>query len=234
MPIFVTILLASLVESLVSFAGGTLTILGAERIKKASHFIISFAVGALLGVAFLELIPEAAAFSSLEAVLPFTLGGIVLFFILEKFLFWYHCHGGECPVHIYNYLILWGDFLHNFIDGVIIALAFMVDLKLGVLTTMAVVLHEIPQEIGDFGILMHGGFSQKKALVLNFVVSLSTILGAVLAYSLGSVLESALPYALSLIAGNFIYLAATDLMPELHESTGFLHAAIQIMLIVLG
>lgn len=234
MSLFVTILLASLSESLVSFTGGVLAFLNAETIRRFAHFVVSFAVGALLAVAFLDLIPEAVEMSSLEFAMPLVLAGVILFFVLEKFLFWYHCHDGKCPVHTYTYLVLWGDFVHNFVDGVIIALTFAVDVKLGVLTTFAVILHEIPQEIGDFGILLHGGFSKKRALFYNFLVSTSTILGAVLTFSLGNLLGPFIPVGLALIAGNFIYLAATDLMPELHESTGFFHSVGQVTLIILG
>src|SRR3989344_78853 len=234
MSLLVTILLASFAESLVSFAGGILAFLNAEKIRRVAHFVVSFAIGSLLSVALLELIPEAVKMSSLEAIMPLVLAGIILFFVLEKFLFWYHCHGGQCPVHTYNYLILWGDFLHNFIDGVIIALTFMADVRLGVLTTIAVIIHEIPQEIGDFAVLLHGGFSRKKALFYNFLVSTSTIVGAMLAFALGSILEPFIPVALALIAGNFIYLAATDLMPELHEQTRLWHGIGQVVLIILG
>jgi len=229
------IVLAALAESLVSFSGGILAFLSHEKIKKFAHFVVSFAVGALLGVALLELIPEAVGMTSLEMTMPLVLFGILVFFVLEKFLFWYHCHDGQCPVHTYNYLILWGDFLHNFIDGAIIALTFMADVRLGVLTTIAVIFHEIPQEIGDFGILLHGGFSKAKALFYNFLISLGTIAGALLAYAFGSFLESYIPFALAIIAGNFIYLAATDLMPELHEpNTKLSHSVAQIALIAFG
>lgn len=234
MPLVLIIFLVSLAESVVSFVGGFVAILNTEKIKSTAHFVVSFAVGAMLGVALLEIIPEAIAASSADAILPWVLAGVILFFVLEKFLFWYHCHGKECPVHTYTYLILWGDFLHNFVDGVIIALAFMVDTKLGLMTSLAVILHEIPQEVGDFGILMHGGFSKSRALLFNFLVSLSTVVGALVTYALGSALEPFLPFALALIAGNFIYLAATDLMPELHESTGFWHGVLQTVFIILG
>lgn len=234
MPLVLIIFLASLAESLVSFVGGLITILSTEKIKSIAHFVVSFAVGAMLGVALLEIIPEAVKAVSADMALPWVLAGIILFFVLEKFLFWYHCHGKECPVHTYTYLILWGDFFHNFIDGVIIALAFLADIKLGFATSVAVILHEIPQEVSDFSILMHGGFSKRRALLFNFLVSLSTIIGALATYALGSTLEPFLPFALALIAGNFIYIAATDLMPELHESTGFFHGILQVLFIVLG
>lgn len=228
------IFLASFAESLVAFVGGALAIFNEEKVRRAAHFIVSFAVGALLSVSLLELIPEALELGSAETVLPWVLVGIITFFILEKLLFWYHCHGGECPVHVYTYLVLWGDFLHNFIDGVIIALAFLADVRLGVLTSVAVIFHEIPQEIGDFGLLMRGGFSRAKALLYNFLAALSVILGALLTYALGSFFEPFLPVALALVAGNFIYLASTDLMPELHESTGFWHGVLQTLFIIIG
>lgn len=234
MPLYLIIFLASFVESLVAFIGGALAIFNEEKVRRASHFIVSFAVGALLGVSFLELIPEAIEMSSGELIFPLVLVGIILFFVLEKFLFWYHCHGGECPVHTYTYLILWGDFLHNFIDGVIIAFAFLADIKLGVITSIAVIFHEIPQEIGDFGVLVHGGLSRKKALFYNFLVAIPVMAGALVTYAFGSIIESFLPIGLALIAGNFIYLAATDLMPELHEATSLKHGLSQVLFIIFG
>ena len=234
MSLFLYILLASLAESIVSFSGGFLAIWGEEKMRKIAHFVVSFAIGALLGVAFLELIPEAAETLSLSAVMSWVLGGIVLFFVLEKFLFWYHCHGGVCPVHTYTYLVLWGDFLHNLIDGIIIALTFMADARLGILTTVAVIFHEIPQEIGDFAVLMHGGMQRRRALFYNFWISLSTLAGALITYAFGDIFASVLPYALALVAGNFIYIASTDLMPELHESTKFPHGFLQFLLIITG
>jgi len=234
MSTFVIILIASFLASLVAFVGGALAIFNEEKVRRIAHFVVSFAIGALLSVSLLELIPEAIGMSTVKIVMPWVLVGMILFFIFEKFLFWYHCHGGVCPVHTYSYLILWGDFLHNFFDGIIIALAFLVDIKLGVLTSVAIIFHEIPQEIGDFAILMHGGFSRAKALMYNFLSATSVMIGAILTFVFGSVLEPFLPIGLALVAGNFIYIAATDLMPELHESTGFAHSMIQITFIIVG
>lgn len=238
MPLLITILLASLAESLVSFSGGVLAFFNAETIRKFSHFVVSFAIGALLSVSFLELIPEAAEMSSLESVMPLVLAGMILFFAVEKFLSWYHHHEvreGKHEIKTYAYLILWGDFLHNFIDGIIIALTFMTDFRLGMVTTLAVIAHEIPQEIADFGVLLHAGFSRLKALMYNFLVSTSTILGALLVVALrGALPDAFIPMALAIIAGNFIYLAASDLMPELQEPAGVWHTLGQIVLIILG
>ena len=235
MPLLLTIIVASFIESLVAFVGGLLAIAKAEKIFRAAHFVVSFAVGALLGVAFLELIPEALEHGGeVGTIAPFLLAGVIIFFILEKFLFWYHCHDKQCQAHTYTYLILWGDFLHNFIDGVIIALAFMADVKLGIMTSIAVIFHEIPQEISDFGILIHGGFAKSKALFYNYIVALSVVPGAILTYFLRSYLEPFIPMALALIAGNFIYIAIADLMPELHEASTLRHSMAQILLIIAG
>ena len=194
MTLLAAILLSSLAAALVSFVGGILAIFNEEKVRRATHFIVSFAIGALFSVALLDLIPEALEIGSTKLVMSFVLLGVLLFFLLEKFIFWYHCHDGQCPIHTYSYLILWGDFLHNFVDGIILALTFLVDLRLGLLTTVAVILHEIPQEIGDFGILIHGGFSRRKALWYNFLSAISVVIGAVLTYALGAVLEPFLPF----------------------------------------
>jgi len=234
MPLLLIIFLASLAASLISFVGGIVAIFNEEKVRRSTHFIVSFAIGALLSVSFLDLIPEAVEMSSVGKAMPFVLLGVFIFFLLEKFIFWYHCHDGQCPVHTYSYLILWGDFLHNFVDGIILALTFLVDVKLGLLTTVAVILHEIPQEIGDFGILIHGGFSRAKALWYNFLSATSVIIGAALTYAFGAALEPFLPAGLALVAGAFVYLATVDLMPELHESTRLSHTLVQILFITIG
>lgn len=233
MTVFAYILISSILTSLVSFVG-VFAFASEEKIKKATHFIVSFAIGALLSVAFLDLIPEAIEGSSADKILPFVLGGVFLFFILEKFIFWYHCHDGKCEIHSYSYLILWGDFFHNFLDGIILALTFMADIRLGMATTVAVILHEIPQELSDYGIMVHGGLSRGKALFYNFLSGLASVLGALIAWSVGATLEPFLPIGIALTAGAFIYLATTDLMPELHESTNVSHSVIQTVFVILG
>jgi len=227
---------ATLAESIISFSGAALIIFGEEKMKRLAHFTVSFAVGALLSVSLFELIPEALATSgkTFESLAIFIFSGIFLFFILEKFFIWYHHHGEDTEVHSYTHLILWGDFLHNAIDGVIIGLAFLTDVRLGFLTTAAIIFHEIPQEISDFGVLIHGGLDKKKALLYNFLISLSTIFGVLLTFALGDLLRPFLPYALLVAAGNFMYIAVADLMPELHESSSMRHGISQIVFIILG
>ena len=239
MPILFNIIIAALAESIASFSGAALAILNYDKVKRYTHYIISFAVGALLGVSFFELIPEALANNPAEEIMPIILVSIILFFALEQLLFWHHCHHEEHRDHqpehkAYGQLILWGDFLHNFIDGIIIALAFMASPTLGLMATIAIIFHEIPQEIADFGILIHSGFTKKQAFLFNFLVSLSTLAGALLTYLLGNLWVPLMPYALALVAGNFIYLAAVDLMPELHESTSLKHNILQLAFIILG
>lgn len=227
------ILLASLLESVISFTGGFLVIFRESFAKIFAHRVLGFAVGALIGVSLFDLLPEASAVIG-ERAFHYAAGGIVLFFVLERFLFWYHRHDGRSDIRTFNYLILIGDAVHNFIDGVIISLSFLVSMPLGVATTMAVMLHEIPQEIADFGVLIAGGYSRIKALWFNFLISLTTILGALSAYFLGSRVESVLPYASAIIAGNFLYIALTDLMPEVQEQAGAWHAVSQFTLFAGG
>lgn len=236
MNLFFTILLAASFQALVSFSGTLLAIFNESRIKQLTHFIVSFAVGALLGVALLDLIPEALELGGMEfkALSFYAFGGIIFFFVLEKFFLWRHNHEGALARESYTELILWGDFLHNLIDGAILALTFMVDVRIGIATTIAVIFHEIPQEISDFGILIHGGLTRARAILYNFLVSLSTIAGALITFAAGSTIEPLLPYALAITAGNFIYIAVADLIPELHESTSLRHTALQILFMGLG
>jgi len=236
MSIFWWIIGAAFLESAVSLVGRLFVFWSEERIKKFTHHFIGFAVGALLGVVFLDLFPEALDFASAEAVFASALVGFILFFLLERFLFWYHCHDGVCPVHTAGYLVLTGDAIHNFIDGVIIAVAFLADFRLGVLSAIAVIFHELPQEVSDFIVLLHSGFERGKALLYNFLIALATVLGALFAFFIRGSIENILGVALGLVAGNFLYIAAADLIPELHHSDGHKTATpfVQILLILLG
>ncbi|MEK7566869.1 MAG: ZIP family metal transporter [Patescibacteria group bacterium] len=219
MPILYWIIGASILSSVVSLAGRSIAFLGEEKFRRFIQYAISLAVGVLLGVVFLDVLPEALEMSEdPRGVLLWVLGGFLFFFILERLLLVYHCHEGQCPVHVFGYLSLLGDAVHNFIDGVIIALAFFVDIKIGVLTAVAVVLHEIPQEMSDFLVLLHAGFSRARAMFYNFLIALTAVLGAILTYVFLGAIEGLIAPALAVVAGNFLYIAAVDLVPELHEA----------------
>ncbi len=219
---------------------------------------ISFAIGALLAVAFWGLIPEAfeavkpEQFQSLSGTI---LVGILGFFVLEKLLIWRHCHFGECEAHgddehthdhdhahshhhgiakSAGALIIIGDSIHNFVDGVLIAAAFLTDVQLGIVTSLAVAAHEIPQEVGDFAILLQSGYGKGKALFYNVLASLTTVIGGVLAYFSLADLHASLPYFLALAASSFIYIAVADLIPSLHKKTDMKASLGQIALITAG
>lgn len=222
---FLTIILASLAVSLIAFTGVLFLILRPETAQKVSFYLISFAAGTLLGVVFLDLLPEAGELAdNTYNVFIYALLGFIIFFLLEKLLIWYHCHHqGACQIHRSQSatLILIGDAVHNFIDGVIIVLSFLADLKLGILTTISVALHEIPQEIGDFSVLLHGGMARTKAIFLNGLVAFTTVLAAVLFYRWADLtnIETYLAPSLALVAGGFIYISSVDLIPEIHHDT---------------
>jgi zinc and cadmium transporter len=242
--------------------GGVLSVLAASVFlllseswqEKILPHGISLAIGALLTVAFWGLIPEAfekvapAQFQTLSGVI---LLGILGFFILEKLLIWRHCHVSHCDAHgdepehhdagghqhahhAAGTLILLGDAIHNFVDGVLIAAAFLTDAKLGIVTSLAVATHEIPQEVGDFAILLQSGYGKKKALIYNMLASLTTVIGGVLAYFALEDLQAYLPYFLTLAASSFIYIAVADLIPSLHQKTDIKTSLQQIALIVAG
>lgn len=177
--------------------------------------------------------PEALPKIGETNALFYAIVGIVSFFAMEKFLYWRHCHEEKCPVHMFVYLNLIGDGIHNFIDGMVIAATFMLRFDLGLTTTLAVIFHEIPQEIGDFGVLIYGGFSKRKALTYNFISAITAILGAITTYFL-AYLQSLEALLVPFAAGGFIYIAATDLMPELHKKSHAGASVIQLLTIMLG
>ena len=233
--LLLTIFIASLIVALISFSGVALLILKTEATKRFSLYFLSFAAGALLGVTFLDILPEAME-TGAGNTLWYVLLGIIIFFILEKFFIWYHCHGDSCVVHRQQSapLILLGDAIHNFIDGVIISLAFLTDINLGIITTVAVIFHEIPQEIGDFSILLHGGLKKSNAIILNFFAATPVIIAAVMTYFLSDFFNGAIEILLGLVAGHFIYIAAADLIPELHKEISLRRSFVQVFLLLLG
>jgi len=227
--------------------------------------LVSFAIGALLGAAFLGLLPHALENPKVTDVhdITFTvLIGLLVFFVLEKMVLWRHCHHAECEAHgtelhadhdhdhdhhhghgpvaaanndvSAGKLILVGDAMHNLVDGVLIAAAFLVDVHLGMVTALAVIAHEIPQEVGDFAILLQGGMSRSKAFMFNILSGLTSVIGGVLAYFFLADAESAVPYVLALAASSFIYIAVADLIPGLHKRTDISETLAQVSLIGAG
>ncbi len=228
-------LLATVFISALSLIGVVTFFIKKNLLNKIAFYLVAFSAGALLGSAFFHLLPEALEETEGLSPFMFLVLGIVLFFVLERFLKWHHCHeDGVCKVHTFTYMSLIGDGFHNFIDGLVIASAFSVNFELGLITTIAVAAHELPQEFGDFGVLIHGGFSRLKALLWNFALSVTAVLGALIGFYLASSIESFSPYLLSFAAGGFIYIAMSDLVPELHKEVKISKAFLSFALFVLG
>lgn len=214
-------LISVLAVSCVSMVGVITLSFTLEKIRNLLFLLVSFAAGALLGDAFLHLLPEVIEqVGGLERTHSlYILGGIALFFVVEKIIHWRHCHEPAAENHIHPFAItnLVGDAVHNFIDGIVIGASYIVSIPLGIATTLAVIFHEIPQEISDFGVLVHGGFTKTQALVVNFISALTAIFGAIVALSLGALAQDIVIPMLSLTVGIFIYIAGADLIPELHK-----------------
>jgi zinc and cadmium transporter len=226
--------------SLLGGLGGLLVASGVLLFKDSARarlvpWLVSYAVGALLGVSMLTLLP--AAFEQLPAqqAFPTLLLGIMLFFVLEKLVLWRHCHTHDCEVHDGSvFPVLVGDAFHNFLDGAAIAAAVMTSIPLGVSTAVAVAAHEIPQEVGDFAILLHAGYSRSRALLLNVMSGAASALGAVAAFLAFDIVPSLRPYFLILTAASFLYVAMADLIPGLHRGRTDASSMRQIVLIAAG
>ena len=197
--------------------------------------LISYAVGTLLGVALLALVPEALEALPAPAALGALLAGILAFFMLEKLVIWRHCHTAGCDAHDSSAaLILIGGGLHNFTDGAIVGAAVLTSLPLGITTVLAVAAHQIPQEVGDFAILLDAGYSRRRAFVMNTLSASTCALGAVAVYAAASWTPAALPYLLAFAAGSFLYVAMSDLIPGLHSDAIDVGAIRQVLLIAVG
>jgi zinc and cadmium transporter len=240
------VLLTGMSGLLSALAASFFLALGERRRAAVLPHLVSLATGALLGAAFLGLLPH-----SLEAMGPdgahrvgmSLLLGILTFFLLEKFVLWRHCHDDPCEMHSPSHatrdaasarMILAGDSFHNVLDGVLVAAAFMTDPKLGIVTAMAVAAHEVPQEVGDVAILLHGGYSRGRALALNLLTSLTSVIGGVIAYFALATAMHLLPYALAFAAASFIYIAVADLIPGLHRRVDIRAGLEQVLFIGLG
>ncbi len=225
------------VVSCISLAGIFTLSLSGKILSRLMVYMVSFAAGTLFGGAFIHLLPKAFA----EAGNPifvsiWTIVGLMTFFIMEKFFRWRHCHIPTSEEHVHPIVPMnvIGDGMHNFIDGVLIGVSFTVSVPLGMATTAAVIFHEIPQEIGDFGILVHGGLSVKKALWLNFLSALMAVLGAVSALWLGDIISGFTDMMIPITAGGFIYIAGSDLIPEMHHATEIKKSLLQFIMMISG
>ena len=213
------ILGSTLVISLISLIGVFLFGFKSEFLKKILLLLVGFSAGSFIGGAFLHLLPEAVESESYFVYIYLILG-FCLFFVIERVLHWKHCHKGDCEIHTFTYMSLVGDGVHNFIDGLIIAGSFLVSIPLGITTSLAILFHEVPQEIGDFGVLLHGGFSRLKALLFNFLSAVFAVLGGLVGYFVSSFADLTV-FLLPFAAGGFIYVGASDLIPELHREKDF-------------
>lgn len=232
--VLIWILSATVLVSLISLIGIFTLGVKTKLFDKILVLLVGFAAGGLIGGAFLHLLPEAIERCGCERVFFYSLIGFTVFFMMERYLYWRHCHEGVCDVHTFTYLNLIGDGVHNFTDGLIIAASFMTDIRLGIATTLAVIFHEVPQEIGDFGILVYGGFSKSRALLFNFICALTAVLGAVIGYILFGISENFSLFLISFTAGGFIYIAASDLLPELHKQKDTKRANLAFGTFILG
>lgn len=230
----INIIIASFLISLCVWIAVLFLFFKKETLKKITVFLVSFSAGALMGGAFLHLLPEASQNIKVNNLNLIVLIAFIFFFFMEKLLSWRHCHKENCPIHTFGYMNLVGDSLHNFIDGLVIASTFIINFNLGVVTTLAIALHEIPQEIGDFGVLIHAGFEKKKALIWNYLVALTVILGGILGYFISFALNNVISYLLPFAAGGFIYIAASDLIPEIRKETKLSKSISSFLIFILG
>lgn len=234
------ILISVTIVSMVSLIGAVFFFIKRD-VERAIFPLVAFASGSMLGAAFLVMLPESLSeMSSPSLTFSIVLAGIVAFFALERLLYWHHCRDKICRVHPFIYLTIFGDSVHNFVDGMVIAGAFLlgaapgsINPQLGLLTTLAVIIHEVPQELGDFGILLYGGFTKKKALIYNFASALTAIAGALVAYFSLSLIDYSAPLV-AFAAGGFIYVSAVNLMPKLHEEHANKKFMIQLTLFMAG
>ena len=234
-----------------SLFGGALSVATAALFAFSARasmvpLLVSYAIGALLGAVFLEILPHAFELNhDVHTMAGTVLFGILLFFTLEKLVLWRHCHHtDECEVHGVHeghtdhgrsgMMIMVGDTFHNFVDGILIAAAFMVDVQVGVVTSVAIIAHEIPQEVGDFLILLHSGYTRRQAFAFNLLSSLATLVGGVLAYFALQSLQGAVPYLLGIAAASMLYVAVADLIPGLHKRPEIKATVQQVTLIALG
>ncbi len=223
-----------IIVSLISLIGIAVIWINDEKMRKALIYLVAFSAGALFGGAFLHLLPEMVERGFKDYYTIYILLGIIIYFLLEKIICWRHCHvlPSDKHPHTLSFMILFGDALHNLMDGLIIGASYMASLNLGIATTIAVILHEIPQEIGDFGSLLYGGFSKSKALLFNFFSALTAILGALIVLIIKN--DYIVDILIPITVGGFIYIAGSDLVPELHKELNIKKSSLHVLSLVSG
>lgn len=235
--IWIYSLTSVILVSLLSLVGILTLSIKEEKLKKFLIFMVSFAAGALFGDVFLHLLPEVFEETGFGLNISlYILSGIAFSFVVEKIIHWRHCHLPNTKEHMHPFAMmnLFGDSVHNFIDGMIIGASYLASIPIGLATTLAVILHEIPQEIGDFGVLLHGGFSRARALFFNFLTALTGILGAAVSLSISRYVENLNVFLMPFAAGSFIYIAGSDLIPEMHKEVEAHKSLLQFFMIALG
>ena len=244
MSSLINIITATVIASLFSLVGIYALSLKENTLHKILLILVAFSAGSILGAAYFDLLPEAIELVEGSLVFVYITLGFVLFFFLERFIYWYHGHPHEADITAefadraaaegFAYLNLIGDGVHNFVDGMVIAASFFVGFPVGLAATVAVIFHELPQEMGDYGILVYAGFKRSKALLLNFVVALAVVLGGISAIFFLEATEALSGLLIAFSAGGFIYLAAAELIPELHKEKSLKKSAIQFVVFILG
>ena len=234
MAVLFLIILSTFLVSLLSFIGVFTLSLSEKILEKILFYLVALSIGGLMGGAFLHLLPEASEKFGNSNVFLYALAGFFLFLIIEKIIHWRHCHEGHCPVHTFAYMNLIGDGIHNFIDGLIMAAAFISSPGLGVASTIAIFLHEIPQEIGDFGVLVYGGIKKKRALLYNFLTAVTAVFGGIFGYYFLSATDAASKFLLAFAAGGFLYIAASDLIREIRKENNVKKSVLNFIFIFLG
>ena len=240
----ISALTSTLVVSLLSLGGIFALSLRERTLHRILFVLVAFSAGSILGAAYFDLLPEALELVEESSVFVYITLGFVLFFFLERFIYWYRGHGHEADISDqiaekaatkrFAYLNLVGDGIHNFIDGMVIAVSYLIGFPVGLATTIAVIFHELPQEIGDYGILVYAGFKRNRALLLNFVVALAVVVGGVFAAFFIETVQALTGLLIALSAGGFIYLAASELVPELHKERDFKRSVVQFAIFMLG
>ncbi|NIO22820.1 MAG: ZIP family metal transporter [Candidatus Aenigmarchaeota archaeon] len=230
---FVLILLATVINSFIGLIGVLTLWMRDKSLSKILIILVAFSAGALLSGAFFHLMAESIEVLEAMTAFIYLMIGFIAFFLMERFLHWRHCHEGRCDVHPYTQLVLIGDGIHNFIDGVVIAASFMVSIAFGWVTTLLIILHEIPQELGDFGILVYGGFEKIRALGFNFLAQVTCIIGGFVGFFLLYTPES-IAFLLPFAAGGFIYIASSDLIPELHKEENLKKSMLSFVFFIIG